>query len=53
MGRRSKSCDTTLSGVKSGGEKNRVGIGRSTCGGGGSEEHEIARMTLLVLLSGP
>ena len=53
MGRRSKSCDTTLSGVKSGGEKSRVGIGRLTCGGGGSEEHEIARMTLLVLLSGP
>ena len=53
MGRKFKSCDTTLSGVKSSGEKSRVGIGRLSCGGGGSDAHEIVRMTLLVLLSGP
>ena len=53
MGRRSKSFDTTLSGVRLGGEKSSVGMERLLCGGGGSDEHEIARMTLLVLLSGP
>ena len=53
MGRKSKSCNTTLSGVKSGGEKSRVETGRLSCGGGGPDEHEIVRMTLLVLLSGP
>ena len=53
MGRRSKSFNTTLSGVRLGGEKSSVGMDRLLCGGGGSDEHEIARMTLLVLLSGP
>ena len=53
MGRKSKSFDTAFSGVKLGREKSRVGIGRLLCGGGGSDAHEIARMTLLVLLSGP
>ena len=53
MGRKSRSFDITLSGVKFGGEKSRVGIGRFLCGGGGSDAHEIVRMTLLILLSGP
>jgi len=53
MGRRSKSFDTTLSGVRLGGEKSSVGMERLLCGGGGSDEHEITRMTLLILLSGP
>ena len=53
MGRKSKSFDTTLSGVRLGGEKSSVGMDRLLCGGGGSDEHEIVRMTLLVLLSGP
>ena len=53
MGRRSKSFSTTLSGVRLGGEKSSVGMGRWLCGGGGSAEHEIVRRTLLVLLSGP
>ena len=52
MGRRSKSFDTTLSGVRLGG-KSSVGMERLLCGGGGSDEHEITRMTLLILLSGP
>ena len=53
MGRKSKSLDTTLSGVKSGGEKVSVVMGRLLHERGGSDEHEIIRMTLLVLLSGP
>ena len=53
MGRRSKSFNTTLSGVRLGGEKSSVGMDRLLCGGGGFDDHEIVIMTLLVLLSGP